>query len=68
MSEISILQISETAAALDWANLVRMAASALRAGVEPAAVADRLVSALAGGYGHVPYNSEALASDIEDLG
>lgn len=49
-------------------NLIRMAAVALRAGVHPDTVAERLESALAGGpYSHHSYNAEALASDIEDL-
>ena len=50
-------------------NLLRMAAVALRAGVHPEAVADRIESALAGGPDgtHYSYGAEGLSADIEDL-
>ena len=47
--------------------LISAAAHALRKGVDPAAVADRIQSALNAGYGHVPYNADALHADVEDL-
>ena len=59
---------AETATAYEIAVLLRMAAAALREGVHPETVADRIEAAMRGGYGHVSYNAEALASDTEDLG
>ena len=53
--------------AMELTALLNAAVYALRAGVDPADVADRLASALEGGYGHVAYASEALITDAEEL-
>lgn len=47
--------------------LIGAAVYALRSGVDPIGVADRLQNALDAGYGHVPYNVNALNADVEDL-
>ena len=60
-------EFASTTNALELTMLISAAAHALRNGVDPRDVADRLVSALEGGYGHVPYATNALRTDAEDL-
>ena len=64
---ITTLDLANTTTAINWANLARMAALAIRLGVNPKTVAERIESALRNGFGHVSYNTAALAADIEDL-